>query len=289
MSSSSSKVLTNGSNVLSTLSKVVQTRNGLLEIRRGQMTFSRSNPVKPHLWASEREWAATLHTWDFPVPPQVVPERPAFLEPQPPQTPKKVQRGTAYVEGLPSGSILSNMDETSKVLILRNRTLYELRRGKLTFRGMESACRRTWTSLSNWKEFLEEVRMNSDLKVFMHKDPNPIFDQTGFPVSSNSSNAPDAPPAPKKVRTNSFQPASEVYPLPLPALSAPQTYLPLQPPPPIRLPSPYTQPQLALTPIEEKQKARNLLVEQVRQRIATDLRKEIDNCVLNWAQKLKIE
>ena len=272
--SSSSKVLSNGAKVMEQVSKVVQTKNGLLEIRRGTMTFPKNSATKPHLWASETDWYVTIATWGFPVPKPI--GRAEFIEPltptklanlKQPTTPTKTRVNVHY---LAVGSKLMNKDGTSKAVITKKRTLYEIRRYHATGRELTSIGRKEWTTLSEWREFLEGTGMQETILVEVDKTGG-VWKMDGLEVYDYDETV---PPAPKKQRT--------------------EDYVPDYRPHPLLLPSPDTQPQLALTPrtpsgLPYPSEFKNLLVEQVKQKIAEDLRKDLDDFVLGWVKKLKID
>lgn len=261
------RILSNNASASHLRSKVVKLSNGsLLEIRRGNITFSKDSQVKPQTFASEMDWYRYLWAAAMPLPegaPQ--PRRLDFQEPLP-ETPKNTwgpSTGTtvAYLDGLLPGDVLSNKDATSKVVITKSRGLFEIRRGDITWRYGVKEPRHTWATLAEWKNFLESAGMNSDLIVFENGG--------GFNLSGITVVEQEAPPAPKKARTDAYVPD--------------QT--------PVTLPAPDTVPALQLSRqvavIDDQVK--NRLIEQVKEQIASELRKDLDHFVIQWVQKLKID
>jgi hypothetical protein len=255
-----SRVLSNEAAQLERVSKAVLTKSGLLEIRRGTLTFPRGAQEKPNTWASKAEWHKFLleKGWPLPVARRLDFQEPLPVTPQPSQPstePTKTMtpyRGTmAYVDGLTVGTILGNTDGTSKVGITKDRSLIELRRGEITWWIGQKAPRHTWSTLNQWKAFLESEGMNSELMVVKHKKAG-LFDFTGCLVTEL-----EQPGAPARTEET--------------------------------LPSPETQPQLQLTRQTGEQQAVNMRVEKIRAQILLELRKDIDELIMKFVnEKLKM-
>ena len=173
-------MLQNVTDTLDKRSKVVVTKERkLFEIRKGNNTFKKNDPLR-HTWDTIADWTTWLQE-------NRMPRQIECLDT--PDIQKRLasiswwaafQAGGAYQSVLkaeaaaaapqpaaqpapqpapqPAGAILTSEDNTSKVLVLKNGQLLELRRGELTFtkETLKTTRPNIWKTVDEWRASLAQ-------------------------------------------------------------------------------------------------------------------------------------
>ena len=155
-------ILQNVTDELDQRSKVVVTKEGkLLEIRQGNNTFKKNGLLR-HTWNTISDWVAWLDHHGVPHEvecldtqqrPSIPLATPAAPQPaaQPAAQPAPQPAPQPAAEAI--GTILTNDDHTSKVVVLKDGSVLEVRRGELTFtkETLKTTRPRIWKTVNEWR------------------------------------------------------------------------------------------------------------------------------------------
>jgi len=233
-------ILQNVTDNLEHRSKVVVLNTGkLLEIRQGNFTNKKGSPSVPNVWKSVDEWVAKLIEWKFPH---------EFVRVDSVKQAPRTKRSSETDESLPEvGTVLTNDDHTSKVVVLKSGELLEIRRGELTFtkNTLKTTQPRVWKSVDEWRSsLLEEL------------------------------------PA-KRRRSNEFVPTHEPAAVPV--------VVPVAPPAQVEFAPFHSTAVFPTTPEFPSQEMKNAMVEQVKAKMASELKSAMNIFLDEWIKKFKIE